>query len=315
MTQLTRLAAAAAAAAAVATLGACATSRPPPQALVDASAAVQRAQVNPAVLTHAPLELKKATDSLSRADRLQAKGEPQADVVSAAYVAERQAQAAMAIAQAKTNEDSIRTAEADRERARADAREREAERARNVARSAEQRANVAQGQASAAMADAAEAQQRAVQAQARAAEVQQQAAMLQRQLEEMNAKKTDRGMLVTLGDVLFEFNRSEVKPASMGALRKLADFLKAHPDRFVLIEGYTDNVGSASYNEDLSRRRAESVANTLASLGVPPAKIRSAGYGKSYPIADNATDANRALNRRVEVYISEDGQPVRSRGG
>jgi outer membrane protein OmpA-like peptidoglycan-associated protein len=75
-------------------------------------------------------------------------------------------------------------------------------------------------------------------------------------------------MLVTLGDVLFEFGRADIKPGSQGALRKLADYLQHHTDRRVLIEGYTDSVGSDAANLTLSQRRADSVAAALGAMGV-----------------------------------------------
>lgn len=323
-------------AAVIATLAACASAPVAPPELVSASEAVQRAQSTPNVSAQAPLELKKATDSLSRANGLLAKGEPMSDVISAAYVAERQAQTAMVLANAKTAEEGLKTAEADRERARADAREREANRARAVAQTAQQSAAAAQQSAAAAQQNAtaaqlgeAAAQQRAGAAenqaaaatavamatQQRNAQLQEQSARLQRELATMNAKQTERGMLVTLGDVLFEFGRADIKPSALDSLRKLAEFLKSNPDRSVLIEGYTDSVGSASANDVLSRRRAEAVAGALAGLGVQPSRLQSTGYGKEFPVADNSTDSNRALNRRVEVYISETSQPVRPRRG
>ena len=120
-------------------------------------------------------------------------------------------------------------------------------------------------------------------------------------------------MLVTLGDVLFEFNRDEVKTGAQSSLRKLADFLQQYPTRQVLIEGYTDNIGAASYNEALSLRRANSVEHALMGMGVAAGRVTTAGYGKEYPIADNSTDTNRALNRRVEVYIADNDKPVKSR--
>ena len=120
-------------------------------------------------------------------------------------------------------------------------------------------------------------------------------------------------MLVTLGDVLFETNKAEVKPAAQNSLRKLADFLKEFPKRQVLIEGHTDNVGSASYNEALSRRRADAVDSALGGMGVSTQRVDTAGYGEEFPITDNRSESNRALNRRVEVYIGEDDQQVKAR--
>ena len=310
-------------------LGACATQQPPPQSLLDATSALQRAQARPDVLANAPLELKKASDTLERANNLQAKNAPAAEISSVAYVAQRQAETAIAVANAKRSDDGIRSAEVDRERARANAREREAAASQNAAQiaridasvaeqnaaEARRRAQMAEGQATAALVTAAQTQQRNQQLQEQTSNLQAQTVALQSQLNELNAKKTERGMLVTLGDVLFEVNRSEVKPTSLEALRKLADFMGQHPDRNVLIEGFTDSSGSTATNETLSRRRAEAVANALISMGVQSTKLKFVGYGEAYPISANTTEANRAMNRRVEVYISDDQQPVRSRNG
>ncbi len=294
-------------------LGACAGTPLAPPALVEARSIVQRAQTDPGVLAQAPLELKKATDSLGRADMLLAKGEPLAEVSSAAYVAGQQARTAMAIAQAKANEAAIAGAEADRERARADARTLDAQRAQAQTATAQAQTGVARQQTAAAEQRATGAQQQAAVAQADAAAAQGQTAQLQQRLNELQAKQTERGMLVTLGDVLFEFNRAEVKPGAQTSLRKLADFLQQYPTRRILIEGFTDNIGSPTSNEVLSRRRAEAVNTALLSMGVASQRSTTVGYGAQYPIADNSTETNRALNRRVEVYIAENDQPVRSR--
>jgi len=287
-------------------VGACATTQAPPQALVDARSTVRSAELDPAVLTHAPLELKKATASLNRANSLHDQGEAAAEVGSAAYIASQQAKTAMAIAQAKRNDLAVAGAELDRERARADSRSADAQRAqaqtsvaRQQAANAEQRASGAQAQA--------------VAAQASANDAQLEAAKLQQQLTELQARQTERGMLVTLGDVLFETNRADVKPGARDSLRKLADFLQQHPSRSVLIEGHTDSVGSAAANNALSQRRADAVDAALGGLGLAAQRTTTIGYGEDYPVADNATDTNRALNRRVEVYIAENEQPVRPR--
>ncbi len=301
-------------------LAGCASVPEAPPELLAARSAVQSAESDPAVLSHAPNELRRATASLQRANALLSQRESLSEITSAAYVAQQQARTAMALARAKTDEESIKSAEADRERARADMRAAEARRAQARAYAAEGRAASAEGRAANAEGRAMTAEQRAAAAnadaaaaQANAADAQAQAAMLQQQLMDLRARPTDRGALVTLGDVLFEFNRADIKTTGRGELQKLADFLKKHPDRQVLIEGHTDDIGSVAYNENLSRRRAEAVANALAELGVPSPRVTAVGYGKSYPVAANTTDTNRALNRRVEVYISDNDQPVRPR--
>ena len=129
----------------------------------------------------------------------------------------------------------------------------------------------------------------------------------------LNAKQTSRGTLVTFGDVLFDLNRSDLKPGGMGNVIKLAQFLQENPDRKVLIEGYTDSTGRAEYNQGLSERRAYSVRTALVHQGIAPDRVVAQGYGKEYPVASNADAAGRAMNRRVEVTISNDNKPVAPR--
>jgi outer membrane protein OmpA-like peptidoglycan-associated protein len=129
----------------------------------------------------------------------------------------------------------------------------------------------------------------------------------------LNAKQTERGTLVTFGDVLFDYNKAELKPGAQGDIAKLASFLQENADRKVIVEGYTDSTGSAAYNQSLSERRANSVRAALVRMGVDPTRIVAEGYGKEYPVADNTSNSGRAMNRRVEVTISNDNQPVAPR--
>ncbi|WP_462382089.1 OmpA family protein [Pseudomonas sp. Marseille-QA0892] len=138
-------------------------------------------------------------------------------------------------------------------------------------------------------------------------------AQIKKLQEQMNAKQTDRGTVVTFGDVLFDLNRSELKPAGMRDVQNLAQFLRDNPDRKVIIEGYTDSTGSDSYNQSLSERRAMSVKSALVRMGVEPSRLTTQGYGKEYPVADNNSQSGRAMNRRVEVTISNDANPVAPR--
>ena len=126
----------------------------------------------------------------------------------------------------------------------------------------------------------------------------------------LNAKQTDRGTLVTFGDVLFATNKAELKSSGLVNINKLAQFLQENPDRKVIIEGYTDSTGAPNYNQSLSERRATSVQVALIKMGVDPARIVAQGYGKEYPVAENSSVSGRAMNRRVEVTISNDNQPV-----
>jgi len=299
--QLTALATAAA------LFAGCASAPTVTPALREARTTVHSAEADPAVLKYASLDVKKASDSLRRAEELSAKRESPADIDSAAYVASTQARTAMAIGRAATQEEAIKAAEADRERARADANANRA----NMAQAQAANAQIAAANASA---DANAARQQAAAANADAANAQAQAAALQQELNDLQARQTDRGMLVTLGDVLFEFGRAEIKPAAQASMAKLAHYLNQHPDRRILIEGFTDSVGSDSANLALSQRRSQAVAEALRAQGVDPTRIATRGYGEAYPVASNSSTSDRAMNRRVEVYISNDNQPVRARG-
>jgi outer membrane protein OmpA-like peptidoglycan-associated protein len=115
---------------------------------------------------------------------------------------------------------------------------------------------------------------------------------------------------VTFGDVLFATNKAELKSSGLVNINKLAHFLAENPDRKVIVEGYTDSTGAANYNQSLSERRANSVRMALVKMGVDPARVVAQGYGKEYPVAENSSVSGRAMNRRVEVTISNDNQPV-----
>jgi len=127
---------------------------------------------------------------------------------------------------------------------------------------------------------------------------------LRRQITELNAKETERGLVVTLGDVLFETGRSQLKDSAASNLGKLSSFLKAYPDRTLMIEGHTDNVGTEESNLTLSQHRAESVRTYLLQQGVDNNRLGVYGKGESSPVASNESVSGRALNRRVEVIIA-----------
>jgi outer membrane protein OmpA-like peptidoglycan-associated protein len=127
---------------------------------------------------------------------------------------------------------------------------------------------------------------------------------LQRQIEALNARETDRGLVITLGDLLFATGKSDLTGGAAPNLNKLAVFLDEYADRTVFIEGHTDNVGSESMNIQLSQRRADSVKTYLVSQGIAPGRLSTAGLGESSPLTGNNTATERQQNRRVEVIIS-----------
>lgn len=133
---------------------------------------------------------------------------------------------------------------------------------------------------------------------------------MEKELAELNAKKTERGLVITLGDVIFDLNQAELKPGSEFNVQKIADFLQQYPERKALIEGFTDSTGSDSYNQVLSERRAEAVRTFLIDKGISADRVAARGYGKSNPVASNDTPATRQLNRRVEIVVSEDESDI-----
>ena len=136
---------------------------------------------------------------------------------------------------------------------------------------------------------------------------------LESQLQELNAKKTERGLVITLGDVLFDTNKAQLKSGGRSSLQKLAGFLKQYPQRKAQIEGYTDSTGGADYNLGLSDRRANAVRSSLVDMGISNDRITTRGYGQESPVASNDTADGRQLNRRVEIILSDDNGNVSSR--
>ena len=125
-------------------------------------------------------------------------------------------------------------------------------------------------------------------------------------MDQLKATPTPRGLVMTLGDVLFDTGRAELNPGAARKLDQLAQFLGEHKDRRVQIDGFTDSVGTDSYNVDLSQRRANAVKSALLFRGVDASRVGTEGYGKAYPVANNNDSGGRQLNRRVEVVIGPD---------
>jgi len=130
---------------------------------------------------------------------------------------------------------------------------------------------------------------------------------LESELSELKARQTDRGVILTLGDILFETGKANLMSGAMRSIDILADFLKKYPKRNVLIEGFTDSTGSETYNLGLSQQRANAVSDALIAKGITTERITAKGYGEQFPIAGNNTQAGRQQNRRVEIVILDEG--------
>jgi outer membrane protein OmpA-like peptidoglycan-associated protein len=126
-----------------------------------------------------------------------------------------------------------------------------------------------------------------------------------RQINGVNVTRTsDNELNVTVrNEVLFDFDSAGLRSASRASLREMADVFNRYPNTTISVQGYTDSIGSASYNERLSERRADSVASYLDDHGIGSGRIRTIGFGESHPRASNASASGRQLNRRVEIHI------------
>jgi outer membrane protein OmpA-like peptidoglycan-associated protein len=141
-------------------------------------------------------------------------------------------------------------------------------------------------------------------AQAQASSANARTKALEAQLAELKAKQTNRGLVLTLGDVLFDTGHAELQPGADSTLDQLVQFMTQNPERTLKIEGYTDSVGSDSSNQVLSERRAIAVKNALIDRGLDASRISARGYGEASPVASNGTSGGRQQNRRVEIVIS-----------
>jgi outer membrane protein OmpA-like peptidoglycan-associated protein len=272
-------------------LAACASVPQRSEQVAQARAEIDTLSQQPLAQQAAGRDLAAARQSLQQAEVAQQQHQPPAIVDHLAYLAMRHAQAGEARVSEASARQEVARAQEDRNKILLDSRTREAQNAQSQAQSAQ-----AQAQNSQVQADLAKNAALAAQAQLASA---------QQQLADLQAKKTDRGMVVTLGDVLFDTGQATLKPGADLVIGRLAAFLNANPQTKIMIEGHTDSRGSDEYNEALSERRAQSVANSLNVHGVSQDSFKTMGRGKAYPVASNDTPEGRQQNRRVEIIFSD----------
>jgi OOP family OmpA-OmpF porin len=265
-------------------------------ALERARAAYSQAQANPDISANAPVAMHEAAQALQKAE--QAKDIEETEDL--AYLAERQAQLAVAIAERKMAENERERLIKERDKILLEARERELERARSEAEARSLELEQARKEAEA---KAQESEMARLQSEEAIAKRKQ----LESELEELKAKQTERGIVLTLGDILFGTGKDVLMPGAVNTIDKLVKFLEKYQNRNVLIEGHTDSVGSETYNLGLSQRRADAVRAALISKGISENRITAKGYGESRPVASNTTAAGRQQNRRVEIVILGEG--------
>ena len=117
--------------------------------------------------------------------------------------------------------------------------------------------------------------------------------------------ETPRGPMITLDDVLFDFEQDTLRPEARSIARQAAQWLKKNPDRVAVVEGHTDHTGPSEFNQSLSERRAQAIRAALLEEGVPSSRIRAKGFGMTRPVASNNTREGRQANRRVEIVFTE----------
>lgn len=272
-----------------------------------------QAQNNPKVATHAAPEMQSATEALSRANAAASQGESLETVDKLAYLAKQQIALTNEVASKKASDADIAGSAAVRDQVRLDQRTLEANQARAKADDAARSAQAARDAAAAANQQKNLAQASEADAQRRAAEAAAQNQRLEAQLAELAAKKTERGLIITLGDVLFAIDQARLNADGNRMVRRLAVVLQQNPNRTVLVEGHTDSTGTTQHNQVLSERRAMAVRDALLDLGVMREQVAVRGYGEAYPIAPNDTALNRQLNRRVEIVLSDERGVVGAR--
>lgn len=271
------------AAAVTSLLAACSSTPDRIEELETARAIVPQVEASPRAGV-AAVNVSEARKSLDRANKLVDDGGRVGDIEFESMVASRHAQIAnekILTAQAR---EEIEKGTAERQAVLIEAREAESRRRAQQAESAAEQAALAE----------------------------QRASTLEQELADMRAKKTDRGMVLTLGDVLFDTGMATLKPGAYTTIDRLAGVLKEAPDRKVMIEGHTDSVGSDDYNRQLSERRAAAVQTALLERGVSSNQITAVGKGETFPVASNDNPSGRQQNRRVEMVFTDNASQVAS---
>ena len=286
---------------------------------------------------YAPGAMQKAQDSLTQAEEYYSDKKGKTPIRTASRAATQSAEDARVLSIQKRNDERV-AAERQAERDRAQAAQQKAQEAQAAAQQAQAQQQAAQQAAEQARQQQLAAQQATEQARAQQQALAQQAAdaraqadraeqarlqteqqaaqqreKLRQQLSQvLQTRETAQGLVANMPDVLFDFNKSTLKPSAKERLAKVAGIILAYPDLQLKIDGYTDSVGSEQYNQQLSDERAAAVRDYLISQGVSANNVIAQGFGKNDPIASNASPEGRQQNRRVEMLVS--GNAIGSSG-
>jgi len=251
-------------------------------ALEDARAEYLSASADENVVRYAPLELDAAKEALDEAHRGWKKGVQTSTTDHHANVATKRIDIARLIAERNQADEQLESMAGERKQVQLDLRSKEVNQKRLLLE-----------------------QERVNSERARL-----EAASLKEQMAKLEAEKTERGMVLTLGDVLFDVGEATLKPGAERKIDNIADFMHSHSEKTVLIEGHTDSMGEEAYNLQLSEARANSVRLALVSRGIQSHRISTQGFGESLPVVSNDDRSGRQRNRRVEVIFPNQANNV-----
>ncbi|HUF20002.1 MAG TPA: OmpA family protein [Burkholderiales bacterium] len=312
-------------------LGACASQPKKDLALEQVRSQLDRLKADEELRGYAPLALGEAERALRQAEASQGDETQRLHLI---YMADRRIQIARTVAQREQLEAEYDRLEAERHNLLLWASQLEADQARMEAEQARMMSRATAEDAERARSEAEEARQREVASQRTAQQAQeeaqqarvlaessataaelaqreaelasQQAESLRRQLENLQLRQTESGVVVTLGDVLFESGETDLVPEAFTSIAEVVDLLQSEPDKLIRIEGHTDSTGRSETNLRLSQQRADAVLTALVELGVDASRITSVGMGEDFPIDSNDTEVGRSRNRRVDVILLDD---------
>lgn len=240
---------------------------------------IDQLDTNPEGKQYAPVAVRQAQESLDKLKTLANKDSKSDEYQHQLFVTEKQIEIARETINQKQAEEVVATAELRRKDILLQAEQQQSEQARSLAASMAGRAQA-----------------------------------LEQQVSDLQAQETDRGLVLTLGAVLFETGKATLQEGGRRTVTKIAEFLNQYPERNILIEGFTDSTGSEDFNQRLSEQRAEAVKELLVLNGVEANRIEVQGHGEAYPVASNENAAGRQQNRRVEIVIGkENGARVSDR--
>lgn len=263
------------------------------------------AQSNTNVARYAAVEMRLADEAMAQANASAGSNESVDKVDNLAYLAKQKIALAQEVGKQKAAEAEVSSAGKERDQMRLDQRTNEADQAKSSAEQAKQAALAAQSDTAQAQRQTQLAQDQTADSQRQIQDAKARAASFEAQLATLAAQKTERGLVITLGDVLFGIDLARLNTQGMQTVQKLAAVLQQNPQRNVLIEGFTDSTGGTAHNQELSERRASAVRLALLEMGVGAERVAMRGYGEAYAVAANDTAQNRQLNRRVEIVVSD----------